>query len=230
MWRFCLSFNPLLPLFQSTHLHEVWRIGVVFRSLFCVVSIHTPTWGVTFLQEQYLHKDMFQSTHLHEVWPCRTFFLACLQKFQSTHLHEVWHPEAGCRARRYRFNPHTYMRCDKGWGCPAQVEVEFQSTHLHEVWLPYPRKSWAYRCFNPHTYMRCDHASGQHAAFPQVSIHTPTWGVTVAEMYNQFVCGVSIHTPTWGVTRTVQSGWLHRQVSIHTPTWGVTIAYFVTSV
>ena len=33
-----------------------------------VVSIHTPTWGVTKMGNQVMTPDEFQSTHLHEVW------------------------------------------------------------------------------------------------------------------------------------------------------------------
>ena len=75
--------------FQSTHLHEVW----LFRMLICLmllcfnphtymrcdlqktiqrlismVSIHTPTWGVTESTADALIQAQFQSTHLHEVW------------------------------------------------------------------------------------------------------------------------------------------------------------------
>ncbi len=100
--------------FQSTHLHEVWlSVGFWVRyCFFCfnphtymrcddetwfkikdeIVSIHTPTWGVTSMPINNLNKrlvsihtptwgvtqllynrnppkNMFQSTHLHEVWP-----------------------------------------------------------------------------------------------------------------------------------------------------------------
>ena len=105
-----------------------------------------------------------------------------------------------------------------------KVIIMFQSTHLHEVWLWCRWHDWLYQ---------------------DVSIHTPTWGVTrySAQKFDTF--RVSIHTPTWGVTlfpcyylavnHVFQSTHLHevwprhtskecrlRQVSIHTPTWGVT--------
>ena len=120
------------------------------------VSIHTPTWGVTFL--------------------CISFGVMLL--FQSTHLHEVWHACTGYTMMPSCFNPHTYMRCDlvvRGtrpdntvsihtptWGVTpsaiGSVEwYEFQSTHLHEVWRS--------KLYNEYEYSK-------------VSIHTPTWGVT----------------------------------------------------
>ena len=80
---------------------------------------------------------------------------------------------------------------------------------------------------------------------PDVSIHTPTWGVTSQPIYVDMLEIVSIHTPTWGVTIGVNNGVLYFEgfnphthmgcdgalasstaedmaVSIHTPTWGVT--------
>ena len=79
-------------------------------------------------------------------------------------------------------------------------------------------------CFNPHTYMRCDVYTRTVSRKLKVSIHTPTWGVTVNVSHCINNCAVSIHTPTWGVT----FGWILilvlSTVSIHTPTWGVTLS------
>ena len=54
--------------------------------------------------------------------------------------------------------------------------------------------------FNPHTYMRCDTAAGVTITQAKVSIHTPTWGVTLQLRSRGAAHHVSIHTPTWGVT------------------------------
>ena len=142
--------------FQSTHLHEVWQL-----------SFHDNIWSVT-----------FQSTHLHEVWLNAWVKTSVSERFQSTHLHEVWHWLAIIFNCKDCFNPHTYMRCDKGdrtmearnivsihtptWGvtsitCQNTWQKRFQSTHLHEVW------HW-YRFYG---------------SYVNVSIHTPTWGVTL---------------------------------------------------
>ena len=56
--------------------------------------------------------------------------------------------------------------------------LKFQSTHLHEVWL---RDVILHKKGN-------------------VSIHTPTWGVTPKVKCTLDLSEVSIHTPTWGVT------------------------------
>ena len=77
-------------------------------------------------------------------------------------------------------------------------------------------------CFNPHTYMRCDLEKRREMRYYGVSIHTPTWGVTLHRGRRTIVIQVSIHTPTWGVTNRRAGGIRHTRVSIHTPTWGVT--------
>ena len=165
-------------LFQSTHLHEVWLLGRIelvrflcfnphtymrcdrskrSKSSSRMVSIHTPTWGVTVPLLLYLDIFKFQSTHLHEVWH------QCLSEvwhstlFQSTHLHEVWHRRYDTVHWIWRFNPHTYMRCDQEKQKKCSKQSKFQSTHLHEVW---------------------QYISRTKVAHVSVSIHTPTWGVT----------------------------------------------------
>ena len=102
-------------------------------------------------------------------------------------------------------------------------------------------------CFNPHTYMRCDSPEAFENDIREVSIHTPTWGVTSSHHRQAHHRRVSIHTPTWGVTYRLtfpasvmvfQSTHLHEvwlpvqnhllweyAVSIHTPTWGVTLCW-----
>ena len=54
--------------------------------------------------------------------------------------------------------------------------------------------------FNPHTHEGCDQQQGKILLTAQVSIHTPTKGVTYQEPREHRRAGVSIHTPTKGVT------------------------------
>ena len=77
--------------------------------------------------------------------------------------------------------------------------------------------------FNPHTHAGCDKDSTYNfeQAF-DVSIHTPTQGVTKLDISNVPTENVSIHTPTQGVTFPVYEGSSPTVVSIHTPTQGVT--------
>ena len=164
----------------------------------------------------------FQSTHLHEVWLCdrrsirlygavsihtptwgvtlQTWIITQQEKsFQSTHLHEVW--------------PTTTS------GQP--LPLKFQSTHLHEVW---PNKQRTYTlpmCFNPHTYMRCDFISLWRYCSCKVSIHTPTWGVTIVlNKYHSYNMFQSTHLHEVWQQKLMKQAWEY--VSIHTPTWGVT--------
>ena len=76
------------------------------------------------------------------------------------------------------FNPHTYMRCDR---------MPSFRWHLHICFNPHtymrcdPRffiSLLMSRSFNPHTYMRCDLEREYLDKVQEVSIHTPTWGVT----------------------------------------------------
>ena len=79
--------------------------------------------------------------------------------------------------------------------------------------------------FNPHTHAGCDKDSTYNfeQAF-DVSIHTPTQGVTKLDISNVPTENVSIHTPTQGVTVGTLEQCKEWIVSIHTPTQGVTKA------
>ena len=56
-----------------------------------------------------------------------------------------------------------------------------------------------------------------------ISIHTPTKGVTRKKAVEVIIISISIHTPTKGVTVCGKSHARFRDISIHTPTKGVTI-------
>ena len=76
------------------------------------------------------------------------------------------------------FNPHTHEGCDDSDNRPRSEP----------------------QGFNPHTHEGCDWRIQQRCARHDVSIHTPTKGVTSCYMYNSYKDVVSIHTPTKGVT------------------------------
>ena len=77
--------------------------------------------------------------------------------------------------------------------------------------------------FNPHTHAGCDLVEADIlASNREVSIHTPTQGVTNLPLSLLKVIDVSIHTPTQGVTKRLMLKDNLFQVSIHTPTQGVT--------
>ena len=78
------------------------------------------------------------------------------------------------------------------------------------------------KSFNPHTHEGCDKAFSLYNVMPQVSIHTPTKGVTRLRKWFLKEYDVSIHTPTKGVTFKSDATDFPIPVSIHTPTKGVT--------
>ena len=77
-------------------------------------------------------------------------------------------------------------------------------------------------CFNPHTHAGCDNEKLALRLTDNVSIHTPTQGVTEKKRNEIIADFVSIHTPTQGVTKAYPLSKTWNIVSIHTPTQGVT--------
>ena len=123
-----------------------------------LVSIHTPTWGVT----------------------------PCCRNSRPEHCVSIHTPTWGvtmtwmttnCAAMS--FNPHTYMRCDISPILLLSIARMFQSTHLHEVWPADPSSHGTVDWVSIHTptwgvTFGCVFTVIQI----DVSIHTPTWGVT----------------------------------------------------
>ena len=143
-------------MFQSTHLHEVWRTVPKVN--------YTPR---CFNPHTYMRCDLSRKVR---------FSFGIL--FQSTHLHEVWLRLNESNLFEYIVSIHTPT-----WGVTLRNGIEiikdaFQSTHLHEVWPLFDKENAANSCFNPHTYMRCDVTGMSQSNINTVSIHTPTWGVT----------------------------------------------------
>ena len=77
------------------------------------------------------------------------------------------------------FNPHTHAGCDF---------ISISSVILNGS-------------FNPHTHAGCDLSFSCIKLSDNVSIHTPTQGVTGVDPDLQKKGHVSIHTPTQGVTK-----------------------------
>ena len=150
-----------------------------FPSACLSVSIHTPTKGVTHTphlsphgrefqsthprrvwqqDRQYFYNEFkFQSTHPRRVWRQSNAKSVATMLFQSTHPRRVWHLYSPFKPCLLSFNPHTHE------GCDSQV--------CKYVQLPV--------CFNPHTHEGCDPNRRSARTFFQVSIHTPTKGVTL---------------------------------------------------
>ena len=123
-----------------------------------IVSIHTPTKGVTCDNLDKLLHTLCFNPHTHEGCDAVlvAFILKRLKRF-NPHTHE------GCdrrndrsRCRHLRFNPHTHEGCD--WA----LRVDYQ----------------LFISFNPHTHEGCDIPHRHLYLLTVVSIHTPTKGVT----------------------------------------------------
>ena len=130
------SENKICFLFHSTHPRRVWRTyleircaawcfnphthkGVTVqhhrRGRWLLVSIHTPTKGVTG-GLNYGQKSSCFNPHTHEgcdIWSISTpTTIIC-------------------------FNPHTHEGCDHLTGFTIKLELLFQSTHPRRVWHDY---------------------------------------------------------------------------------------------
>ena len=102
-WSF-LCFNP------HTYMRcDGWHSSCYH---FIVVSIHTPTWGVTCIFSRFCRSVLFQSTHLHEVWHCRWRDLTVSKSFNPHTYMRCDLTTATSPNWELGFNPHTYMRCD----------------------------------------------------------------------------------------------------------------------
>ena len=108
------KWNALLlkvRLFQSTHPRRVWHRGwheqipmlcfnphthagcdrmEILENVLSIVSIHTPTQGVTLNLWHRQGERWFQSTHPRRVWHSDRLCAICRVTFQSTHPRRVW--------------------------------------------------------------------------------------------------------------------------------------------
>ena len=100
------------------------------------------------------------------------------------------------------FNPHTHAGCDLLLLVMLSVLLRSFNPHTHAgcdcvcIML--------YLCwigFNPHTHAGCDCSWSFFSVGFEVSIHTPTQGVTRPKSRASVGFFVSIHTPTQGVTK-----------------------------
>ena len=177
--------------------HPVWTLFDV--------SIHTPTQGVT--QRAMLYAIPIQVS-IHTPTQGVTIDWHPLQygcQFQSTHPRRVW----------------------LWWCVMAHHVFEFQSTHPRRVWLYIQLCLWLWIRFNPHTHAGCDVDLAIYIPGLNVSIHTPTQGVTCArwKIFQQTWMFQSTHPRrVWQRITPVVLSALY--VSIHTPTQGVTSVGF----
>ena len=118
------------------------------------------------------------------------------------------------------------MGCDSALDSTVKSIDMFQSTHPHGVRRnisPDDTCSWAFQSTHPHGVRQGWFLLRK--VEQGVSIHAPTWGATIAILYQFFVIYVSIHAPTWGATQTALVHQRSTAVSIHAPTWGATLRF-----
>ena len=193
-----------------------------------IVSIHTPTQGVTTSIMYPAQASQFQSTHPRRVWPFCTF--AMCSEYVSIHTPTqgvtipcpVWR---GCII----VSIHTPTQGVTAATIFCSEFNKFQSTHPRRVWLIYHFLHFRTECFNPHTHAGCDDVTVYFSVSAKVSIHTPTQGVTLYNLIERAAIAVSIHTPTQGVTPGAPGVPVSPLVSIHTPTQGVTTRLYLNS-
>ena len=108
-----LSCLPTCSVCFNPHTHEGCDLANPVISAISLVSIHTPTKGVTLLALLIISPISFQSTHPRRVWLKEIIKGGKVAEFQSTHPRRVWPVTA------------TYIKYEK----------KFQSTHPRRVWL-----------------------------------------------------------------------------------------------
>ena len=105
-----------------------------------------------------------------------------------------------CNVFRICFNPHTHAGCDN----------------------PLPRLTRVHNRFNPHTHAGCDNGElDVDLVVFRFNPHTHA-GCDIIKAFDRMIAEVSIHTPTQGVTEILETCKRLEGVSIHTPTQGVT--------
>ena len=142
-----------------------------------IVSIHTPTQGVTTPCWIPGRPIRFQSTHPRRVWLWKEGYERCWLRFQSTHPRRVWqestslsdssnlfqstHPRRVWLLSMLRFtykdvSIHTPTQGVTHLRLPQRLIPMFQSTHPRRVWPDGNIGECAVDCFNPHTHAGCD--------------------------------------------------------------------------
>ena len=121
------------------------------------------------------------------------------------------------------FNPHTHEGCDGIIAGNRSKRRPFQSTHPRRVWLWATAHSQAFLLFQSTHPRRVWHLN----IFPkiyhmEVSIHTPTKGVTLCVIHHTISALFQSTHPRRVWPCTSKAGNKAAKVSIHTPTKGVT--------
>ena len=148
------GFNP--------HTHAGCDDKTMNMAKTAAVSIHTPTQGVTY-DTSCCWPLVCVSIHTPtQGVTIQRNYDSPAKWFQSTHPRRVWQLFDIKVNSPQCFNPHTHAGCDVG-----------------TIIFPNMR-----RCFNPHTHAGCDILNTVWLLTLDVSIHTPTQGVTFSRTYS----------------------------------------------
>jgi len=146
-------------LFQSTHPRGVRRCGSPGRQRDCIVSIHAPARGATFMPPVWL---AMAAVSIHAPARGATYgggdARAIVKEFQSTHPRGVRRASAdGLHMVSAGFNPRTRAGCDKCVlrlpGCFYRVSIHAPARGATPVTIIGTSKKF---CFNPRTRAGCD--------------------------------------------------------------------------
>ena len=140
----------------------MWQLANDADFVSQIVSIHTPTKGVTFCAFS------------------KSLALFCF----NPHTHEGCdRNHNGLKHFKKGFNPHTHEGCDLWIFLKLAVVLQFQSTHPRRVWLPSTYSKTTHFVVSIHTPTKgVTVLSLSWIMLMLVSIHTPTKGVTSLPM------------------------------------------------
>ena len=151
-------------LYISIHI-PTWGMTISSRRPMCciVISIHIPTWGMTSGSSIFPRPGYFNPhPYMRDDRSGGVFIFGV--KFQSTSLHEGWRQNLQHWHLPGYFNPHPYMR-DDGMSIAKTADN---------------------RNFNPRPYTRDDFCVPIGSQHMVISIHIPTWGMTLNYIWYLF--------------------------------------------
>ena len=142
----------------------------------------------------------FQSTHPRRVWHRRCNINIIVMSF-NPHTHAGCDEEVKNANKVDRVSIHTPTQGVTIPPSPYCREILFQSTHPRRVWLLPVIAVTLIKGFNPHTHAGCDISNLLYKDIPvefQSTHPRRVWQIWRPPIYNPY--NVSIHTPTQGVT------------------------------
>ena len=123
-------------MFQSTHPRRVWLPLIFHISYSLLVSIHTPTKGVTYEHVGIDRTLLFQSTHPRRVWQRSTESTVETVESFNPHTHEGCDANLTKHLQYQRVSIHTPTKGVTQYGDESAAAIStFQSTHPRRVWL-----------------------------------------------------------------------------------------------